>query len=125
MWRTVGRLLGVKDAQTAEQTNNQRQSRLQIAYDHVFHPRKRATEEHKEIVLADLMNASGLMIDKDAGTYSTNQLWQEEGKAQLMRRILLYTELSEAELRQLREAAASEAHLTELDAQTQNIGHDL
>lgn len=66
-WESLGRLLKVNDAKRAHTTVLQREDVKHKAYTAVLKDGHRATDEYRQIVVADLMNFCGHMVVRDAG----------------------------------------------------------
>lgn len=86
-------------------------ARLTKAYQEVFHGRP--SREDQQLVLADLAAESGFYRVSPAATYSSEQLWQQEGSRLLYGRIFEHLALEEADLRALEVAARREAAISQ------------
>jgi hypothetical protein len=87
---------------------SQAQARLIAAYRSVFMPGGGATDEDKELVLADLANASGYYRVSGAGFSGEDRAFAD-GMRTTFGHALRFLLLSDDELRQLEEAARQEA----------------
>lgn len=124
-WHSLGSLFKVNSKPKADETFYQRESKKHEAWRAVLLDGYRATDEHRQIVLADLLNFCGHMQPRTAGEYSTDQLWQEEGKRQVALYVIGMLDLPEADLRALQQAARREAAVTDLDRVEEPEGLDL